>query len=84
MWHQKKQFRAGIKDWTSSVNFWNKSIITTEHFTITISVIAEETAFFSEIEKIHTNQLSPSSPLFFPKEVRRRKVLQKRKNDCWK
>lgn len=42
----------------SQWNFWNKSIITTEHFTITVSVITRKMDFFSRIEKIHTNSLS--------------------------
>lgn len=60
---KRNNLEQGLGIGPAQWNFWNKSIITTEHFTITVSVIAEETAFFCEIEKTYTDFL-PTRPCF--------------------
>lgn len=43
---KRNNLEQGLGIGPAQWNFWNKSIITTEHFTITVSVVAEDTAFF--------------------------------------
>lgn len=70
MWHQNLE--QGLGTGPSQQNFWNKSIITTEHFTITVSVITGKMDFLAELKKfIQTDFL----PHIFPKEMRKREVL---------
>lgn len=75
---KRNNLEQGLGIGPAQWNFWNKSIISTEHFTITISVITEDTDFrLREIEKIHTNRHSSPILLIFSRKI-------KKKKKCWK
>lgn len=75
---KRNNLEQGLGIGPSQQNFWNKSIITTEHFTTTVSVITEKTDFFSRIEKIHTNRLS--SPYFSKRNDKEWGFIELKKN----
>lgn len=69
---KRNNLEQGLGIGPSQQNFWNKSFITTEHFTITVSVITGKMEFLAELRKsIQTDVL----PHIFPEEMRMREVL---------
>lgn len=61
---KRNNLEQGLGIGPAQWNLWNKSIITTEHFTITVSVIAAETAFLAKLRKFRQTDFLPPPPYF--------------------
>lgn len=72
---KRNNLEQGLGIGPSQQNFWNKSIITTERFTIPVSLITGKMVFFRRIEKIQRNRLSSPYLKQKKKRIRRREIL---------
>lgn len=79
MWQQKKQFRAGIRDWTSSVKLLEQ--VHYNYRTLDNNHISDRRrdSLFSEIEKIHTNILSLPTPYFSKRSEKEKAFTEMKK-----